>query len=237
MAPLLGKPMIVRQIERVRRARSLDGLVVATSEDSSDDELAQLCNDAHIPVHRGSLDDVLDRFVGASNDFPDAEWIVRLTGDCPLTEPLIIDKVVDLAMKNDADYAANDIRPTYPDGLDVEIMRREVLRTIATEPRTPAEREHVTLAICRAPERFKLFSVEQEKDLSHLRWTVDEPVDLELVSEIYQALYPKNPEFSYADILALLDRRPELAMLNRGIMRNEGLAKSLAREADGGTSK
>jgi spore coat polysaccharide biosynthesis protein SpsF len=227
---LLGEPMILRQIERLRRAKHLDALVVATSDHTSDDALAAVCANAGVKVHRGPLDDVLARFVGAAAPFKDAEWIVRLTGDCPLADPAIVDQVVAAALENRADYASNALEPTYPDGLDVEVIRRAALEAIAAEPRTVAEREHVTLALYRNADRFKIHPVKDAVDRSHLRWTVDEPRDFVLVETIYQALYPAKPDFDYADILALIARRPELATFNTDFKRNEGLAKSLAKD-------
>jgi spore coat polysaccharide biosynthesis protein SpsF len=230
LEPLLGAPMILRQIERIRRAKRLDALVVATSEDASDDALASLCQGDGVAVYRGSLNDVLSRFIGAARRFGDPEWVVRLTGDCPLADPDVIDRVVDEALRVGADYASNSVVPTYPDGLDVEVMRYAALAAIAAEPRSDAEREHVTLALYRQPERFKIHHVRNADDCSHLRWTVDEPQDLVLVKAIYEALYPTKPDFGFADVLALIERRPELAVLNTQSKRNEGLAKSLAAE-------
>jgi spore coat polysaccharide biosynthesis protein SpsF len=230
LEPLLGAPMILRQIERIRRAKRLDALVVATSNDASDDPLAERCEENGVAVYRGSLSDVLARFLGATRRFDDPEWVVRLTGDCPLTDPATIDRVVGEALQSGADYTSNAVVPTYPDGLDVEVMRYAALATIASEPRSDAEREHVTLALYRQPERFKIHHVRNAEDMSHLRWTVDEPRDFQLVKAVYEALYPTKPDFSFADVLALISRRPELATLNTDAKRNEGLRKSLAAE-------
>lgn len=229
LKPLVGQPMFVRQIERIRRASLIDRLVLATSIDPSDDPLAELAGRHDIPFHRGPLEDVLTRFMGSAQPYgPD--WVVRLTGDCPLADPQVIDRVIEETLAAGADYGSNTIVPTYPDGLDVEVVRYGVLETIAREPRTPAEREHVTLAIHRRPDRFKLHSVTQTPDLSHLRWTVDNPEDFALVQRIYEGLYPVDPAFVTADVLALLERHPEWLELNAGLARNEGLAKSLEQE-------
>jgi spore coat polysaccharide biosynthesis protein SpsF len=233
LEPLMGRPMILRQIERIRRAKRPDALVLATSQDASDDELAHLCDKDGVAVHRGSLEDVLSRFVAAAQRFGSPDWVVRLTGDCPLTDPQTIDRVVDEALLSGADYTSNALEPTFPDGLDVEVLRYGALTTIADEPRSAAEREHVTLALYSQAERFKIHSVRNGEDYSHLRWTVDEPGDFALVKAIYEALYPEKPDFVFADILALIKRRPELARLNAQTQRNEGLAKSLAAERDG----
>lgn len=229
LKPILGIPMILRQIERLRRARRIERLVLATSTDRSDDSLAEMVAEHGITVSRGPLDDVLGRFVlAAAADGPG--WVVRLTGDCPLADPDVIDRVIAETVATGADYGSNTLKPTYPDGLDVEVVRHAVLRQIDREPRTAAEREHVTLAIHRHPERFRLHSVETVPDLSCLRWTVDNPEDFALVERIYGTLYPANPAFTTADILALLRREPDLATINGALRRNEGLAKSLAQE-------
>ncbi|MGE5538267.1 MAG: cytidylyltransferase domain-containing protein [Gemmatimonas sp.] len=232
MKPILGQPMILRQIERLRRATTLDRLVIATSVDPSDDPLAALLHGQGVEVVRGPLDDVLARFVVAAARH-DPEWIVRLTGDCPLADPAVIDRIVRETVAAGADYGSNTLVPTYPDGLDVEVMRGAVLRQVAAEARTAAEREHVTLAIHRHPERFRLHDVRNGTDLSALRWTVDEPADFALVERIYEALYPYNPAFATDDILRLLAERPDLATVNTAIRRNEGLARSLAGESAG----
>ncbi len=229
LLPLLGQPMILRQIERLKRAKRMDGLVLATSTDPSDDALAYTIAASGMPVHRGALDNVLERVIGAAAPFH-PEWIVRLTGDCPLTDPQLIDSLIDDTLAAGAEYGSTALAPTFPDGLDAEIVRFDLLRQIASEPRTQSEREHVTLAVHRNPERFKLHSVTGSPDLSDMRWTVDEPRDLAFVTAIFEALYPSNPVFGTGDILRLLQQRPELAGMNGDIKRNEGLLKSLAAE-------
>lgn len=232
LAPVEGRPMILRQIERLRRARRLDALIVATSTDPSDDPLAALCAAEGVAVSRGPLDDVLGRMLAAARPYA-PEWLVRLTGDCPLADPALIDRVIAETLAAGADYGANAVEPSWPDGLDVEVVRMAVLEAIAAEPRTAAEREHVTLAIHRRPERFRLLHVKGPRDLSALRWTVDEPRDLAFVRRVYAALYPAKPDFDTADILDLLAREPDLLRINGDIARNEGLARSLARERAG----
>lgn len=228
LAPILGQPMLARQIERLRRATTLDKLVVATSDDASDDPLAAMCAAIGVPCHRGSLNDVLARFQGAASAFGPADHIVRLTGDCPLADPAVIDAVVLHHLSSGADYTANAIQPSWPDGLDVEVVKATVLQRAFDEARLPSEREHVTPYIHKHPELFRIEHVKGDRDLSSLRWTVDESADLAFVSEVYAALYPKNPAFDTAAILALLEQRPELAELNSQFVRNEGYAKSLA---------
>lgn len=225
-----GKSLLQHQIERTRRAKRLDAIVVATSTDPSDDALQALCDSVGLPCHRGSLDDVLDRFIGAARPFAPA-WLVRLTGDCPLADPDVIDRVVEAAQARGVDYASNALNPTYPDGLDVECMRFEVLEQAAREARKPSEREHVTPFIHTQPQRFALREVRHDVDLSALRWTVDHPADFVFVSQVFEHLYPGRPDFRMADVLAFERAHPQLARLNRDATRNEGYLKSLAQDA------
>ncbi|WP_119305208.1 cytidylyltransferase domain-containing protein [Dongia deserti] len=231
MRPILNQPMLLRQIERIRRARTLSHLIVATSDTPMDDPLAEVCRNASIDVYRGSLDDVLRRYVEAATPFmPD--HIVRLTGDCPLTDPAVIDRVVTTHLACEADYTCNVSPPTYPDGLDVEAVKAGALNTAHEEATNPAEREHVTLFVRRRPDRFNIKNVANENgDVSHLRWTVDEPADFELIEAIYGALYPSNPAFTTADVISWLHENPAWRDHNLHHKRNEGLAKTLAKEA------
>jgi spore coat polysaccharide biosynthesis protein SpsF len=203
MAPVLGEPMIGRQIERLQRAREIDRLLVATSSDPSDDALADYCKSLDVGVFRGALNDVLDRYAKAVERIPAATTVVRVTADCPLTDPALIDKVIVHHLEVDADYTSNTLTRTYPHGLDVEVIRRETLEQAWERANDPYEREHVTPYIYRHPERFRLAGVAQHKSQAGLRWTVDVPADLAFVREVYAKLYPFNPEFTTVDVLAL----------------------------------
>lgn len=231
--PLAGRPMLEREIERVRRASRVDRVVVATSTEASDDKIAALCEEIGTLCFRGSLDDVLDRFYNAAlGHAPDA--VVRITGDCPLIDPDVIDKAVGIFLARTTDYVSNALAPTYPDGLDVEVVRTTALEAAWREAKLPSEREHVTPFIWKQPDRFRAVSMQQENDLSGLRWTVDTAADYEFVSRVYDALYPAKRAFTTADVLALLDEKPELAHINGQSRRNEGYAKSLAADATAG---
>ena len=207
LAPILGQAMILRQLERVERATRLDTIAVATSIDESDDELTQVIQDAGYPTVRGSLEDVLARYVEAIRIF-EPDVVVRLTADCPLSSPQVVDTIVQAFLTSNADYASNTLVRTFPDGLDVEAMRVDAILSIADQPLTSFEREHVTPGIYRRPHRFKLVNVVGKQDLSRLRWTVDTAEDLEFVREIYEALYPEIPDFEASDILGWLDQNP-----------------------------
>lgn len=226
---ILGRPMILLQVERIRRSQRIDKLVVATSQDRRDDELAKICMAAGVEIFRGNLDDVLDRFYQAAS-LETPEHVVRLTGDCPLADPLIIDAVVEYCLSNRLDYASNTIEPTYPDGLDVEVFTFEALKAAWTGANLPSQREHVTPFIYQHPEQFKIGSFKCQIDLSHLRWTVDEREDYELVKQVYEILYQKEPAFSSNDVLELLKSTPNLRNLNKHFRRNDGYQNSIGND-------
>ncbi len=223
MAPVLGRPMLLRQIERVERARSFDRLLVATSSSPSDDVIAGACGDEGIECFRGSLHDVLDRFVQAARRYA-PEHLVRLTADCPLADPEVIDRIVEHHLDGGFDYTSNSRDRSYPHGLDVEVCRYACLERAWREAAAPFEREHV-MPYLWGSGRFRVGQLRQEKDHSRYRWTVDYPEDLELVREIYGALYPADPAFTTHDIMRLLGARPELAALNAA-RRTDGTAVS-----------
>jgi spore coat polysaccharide biosynthesis protein SpsF len=221
-----GRPMIIREIERIRRARRLDAIVLATSDNHLDDELASIVAGEGIAVFRGHLDDVLTRFASAIQQYP-CQHVVRLTGDCPFIDPQVIDEVVSHHLATGSDITTNAVEPTFPDGLDVEVVRSESLLIAAAQARLGSEREHVTQFIYNRPERFRISHYKGLVDYSHHRWTVDERADLVFVRQVFDAIYPKNPTFTFRDVLELLERRPELTQINARIGRNEGLATSL----------
>jgi spore coat polysaccharide biosynthesis protein SpsF len=227
-----GMSLIRHMLNRVGRAARLDELWLATSGDPANDSLAIEVAAAAVPVYRGSEHDVLSRFAAVA-EVTNADWIVRLTGDCPLHDPQVIDAVISFAVYHSDlyDYVSNSLRPTYPDGLDVEVFTRNALLRAANEASTPLQREHVTPFIHRyhdGPGPFRVGHFFGPADFSHLRWTVDEAEDYYLVKEIFEALYPVNPHFGWLDVLALITRRPELIVGNSKIPRNEGYLRELA---------
>lgn len=226
LKPILGRPMLALQIERILQAKKIDRLIVATSTHQSDDEIEKLCKDLKIYCFRGSLDDVLDRFYHAALQWQ-PEHIVRLTGDCPVIDPDIVDELISFYLKGNYDYTANSIEPSFPDGLDAEIFSFSALKKAWEEANLPSQREHVTPFIYNHPELFKIGHYKNRIDLSYHRWTVDEPEDFELINKIYEALYPDNPSFRMADILKFLESHPELLEINKKFKRNEGMEKSL----------
>ena len=222
--------MLWHVVHRVQSAKSIDHVVVATSVNPADDPVAGYCLDNGYRYFRGSETDVLDRYYQAAKQFK-AETVVRITADCPLMDPLVVDKVVKTFLKGDYDYVTNTLRYTFPDGIDVEVFSFPALKTAWQEAKSPLEREHVTPYL-RNSGRFRICNVENEVDLSnrYLRWTVDEPSDLEFI----RALYSKNGSgglaLSMDAILRLLDQKPELTKINNSIICNHGYYKSIVAE-------
>ncbi|MFI4976000.1 MAG: cytidylyltransferase domain-containing protein [Caulobacterales bacterium] len=212
LMPLAGAPMIVRQIERVGRARRIDRLVVATSDDASDDPVAEAVAREGVGVHRGSLGNVLERFVGALDAFGPADAVVRLTADCPLADPTVIDATIQRFVEADVDYASNTPpHRTYPKGLDVEVMTAATLRRAASVASSEDERQHVTWGVHQNPERYRLAFLSQEAEEGDVRWTVDYPHDYAFVAAVYDALYPADPAFTSDDVRAFVRSRPDIA--------------------------
>ncbi len=231
LLPAAGKPLIEHMIERVRRAKTLDGLWLATSVDTVNDPLADCVDALGVPVFRGDENDVLSRYATVAQQ-AQADVVVRLTGDCPLHDPDVIDETVGIMLSrlDEIDYASNSLQATYPDGLDVEVFTRAALDRAQREASTQLQREHVTPFIHRyqdGPGPFRVLHVHGRADFSHLRWTVDEPADYEFVRRIFDTLYPVRPDFGWLDVLALLTRQPELLTYNSHIVRNEGYIKAL----------
>ncbi|HEY8617244.1 glycosyltransferase family protein [Phenylobacterium sp.] len=209
MKPLAGKPMVERQIERLRRCETLDRLVVATSTEPSDDPLAGRLERVGVEVFRGALDDVLGRFVGCLDALGVDGDVVRLTADCPLADPGVIDAGVRRRAELGVDYLSNGRVRTYPRGLDMEVFTAEALRAAGREATSAYDREHVTPYLYAAGSRFSQGALTQDRDESELRWTVDTPDDYAFVAKVYDALYPANPAFTSDDIRALPFQRYE----------------------------
>jgi len=227
LKPILGVPMLARMLDRVKQAKKLDTIVLATTDKSEDDATATLATEAGVMVFRGSESDVLDRFYQAAKQ-AGAETVVRMTGDCPLMDPVVIDSV--LAHFEDAngrvDYCG--IPSNYPEGLDIEVFTFSALEEAAREARLPSEREHVTPYIKNHPERFTCETWRDGgRDNSSMHWSVDTQADFDFVTKIFEQLYPVNQSFAKDDVLKLLIQRPELLEINRGSTGYEGLAKSL----------
>ena len=211
MAPILGEPMIVRQLERTRRAKTLGRIIVATSTEPSDEPLSSMLESRGYTVVRGPLNDVLARCAKAAATVEDASHVVRMTADCPLIDPELIDEAVRLALASGADYTGNVERRSFPLGMEVEVVAAAALRAAAAEASDAYDREHVTPFLRRQPERFPHAHLTQHKDQSELRWSVDSCADFTFVRSVYEALYAEAPAFSSREVHELLKAHPELA--------------------------
>ena len=229
LADICGKPLLKRLIERVSATPGIDRVIVATTIDPADDVLVNWCDAQAVPVFRGSVDDVLDRFWQCAQQHP-AEFIIRVTADDPLKDPEIIAQALALcASSPEVDYASNTLKPTFPEGLDIEVVRFRTLERAAREAELPSEREHVMPYVWKHPDRFVLRAFTMQPDLSHWRWTVDKPADLELVRKIF-AHFADQPLIGYQAVIAWLEHNPELLAMNAGTIRHEGYLKTLAAE-------
>lgn len=218
MRPVLGKPLLELLVERIKRAKGVDEVVIATTTNADDDQVEGLTQRLGIGCFRGSEHDVLDRVLRAAHAF-DAGLIVEITGDCPLIDSRVIDKLLEVYHANDYDYVANVLKRTYPRGLDTQVFATSVLDEVARLTDDPVDHEHVSLYIYEHPERFKLHNVESglPEEYWDLRLTVDTPDDFELIRRIYEELYPSNPAFAIEDIVELFHRQPELRSINEHI--------------------
>ncbi len=229
LANLGGRPVLEWVTKRLAHARTVDEVLVATSVDPSDDEIAEWCSEAGVRCFRGSLDDVLSRFAEAA-DHAEAGIVVRITADCPLIDPWLVDSVVRHLLDGDLDYCG--LGGEFPDGLDCEAMTAEALRRAYTQASLPSEREHVTPYLQRPDRSFRIGSVEPFVARQHHRLTLDRPEDLSFLRTVVERLGggPRRP--TTGELFALLDAEPELQALNAGIVRNEGYQRSLAKDSE-----
>ena len=223
---LEDKTVLEHVVNRVRFSKHVDDVVVATTISKDDLRIVELCANLGVSIYCGSEDDVLDRYYQAAKLFK-ADNIVRITSDCPVIDPKIVDGAIILHLKDNADYTSNTLKETYPDGQDVEIFTFASLRTAWKDAKLASEREHVTPYIRNHPDIFKHARLEYQKDLSQKRWTLDNAEDLEFLRLVYKYLYSKNSLFGMDDILALISEKPEIEKINQHIIRNEGYIKSL----------
>lgn len=221
-----GVSLLEHEIKRVKQAKKINKIVVATTIKKADDRIEKLCKDIGIDCFRGSEEDVLDRYYQCSLLYPDYKTIVRITGDCPLIDPLVIDDVISLFNKNNFDYASNIEEETFPDGMDVEVFKSSVLSESAHYARLKSEREHVTQYIRK--KKFKKGLVRAAHDWSHFRFTVDTKEDLALIRFLI-----KNSKITdgYLEYISILTKHPKIMLYNMHIARNEGLLKSLKYDA------
>lgn len=216
MAALAGKPSLSHIIARLRQVPDLDGIVVATTTAPEDEVICECARTAGVPVYRGSAEDVLVRTLEAAT-WVGAATIVTITGDCPLTDPAIVERVIAEYRHHRPDYASNGLHGyKYPKGMDVEVFPRGLLEVVEREAREPRDREHVTLFVYEHPERFRLLGIEplERHRRPELRLTLDTLDDYKLISALYDALYESDPCFGLDAVLDYLERHPELLALN-----------------------
>ena len=218
LMPIQGETMLARVVERLRNSRTIDQIVVATSDNSADDAVEAEAINIGVPAFRGSEEDVLDRVVGAAKAH-EADIVVEVTGDCPLLDAGLVDKVVGDFLMGGADFVSNILPHTTPRGTDVRVFRTGDLAEINEKSTDPADHEHVSLHFWEHPERYVCRNVETNvpDEAATLRLTVDTEEDLEFVRGIYCELYSRNPDFTLADVLQLLEANPEMQELNQHI--------------------
>lgn len=216
---ICGKSMLERVVERVKKTKTIDGLIIATTVREEDDQIVAECEKVGVPVFRGDPEDLLDRYYQCAKRYG-VQNVIRITSDCPLIEPEVIDLVVGKFFEVKPDYASNTLPPrTYPRGLDVEVFSFDALELAWREDKDPAWREHVTPYIYRHPEKFKLHAVTNDADYSYMRWTVDTPEDLVLVRKIYGHF--GNDAFSWHNVIKLLENHPEWLEINKHVVQKE----------------
>jgi spore coat polysaccharide biosynthesis protein SpsF (cytidylyltransferase family) len=225
LMPIIGRAMIEYQIERVLRAQKIDKLILATTTGAEDDALEIICDRMGIDCFRGSRNNVLERFCLAAEKYQPAH-VVRLTGDCPLSDSRLIDEVITFYLKSGCDYVANCITPCFPDGLDVEIFTFKALQDAYANAVLPSHLEHVTPYI-RQESLFKVEQFPSDCTYAGMRWTVDEYEDFLVIERIFSGLYPANRLFDWRAVLSYVNLHPELKSINRRFARNEGMRSAL----------
>jgi glutamate-1-semialdehyde 2,1-aminomutase len=219
MKRINGKPLIELLLARLARAKEIDKIVLATSLEEKNRSLIAHVESLGYACERGSEHDVLSRYVEAARAHG-AEVVVRITGDCPLVDAALVDECISRFRVAGVDYYSNTAPPTFPDGLDIEVMRFSALEQANQETQSAFDREHVTPYI-RESGKFSKDALQSGRDLSTLRWTVDEPADFDAVEKVFAHFMP-DIYFSWQDVLALQEKQPEIFMANQSIKRNEG---------------
>lgn len=226
LLPLAGKTVLEHVIERVSRAKLIDDIIVATTIGRENLPILRLCADKGIRVFCGSESDVLDRYYQAAKLLRPVN-VIRITADCPAIDPQVIDQVIEEHIREDNDYTSNTLgKETFPDGLDVEIVRFSVLKEAWENARLASEREHVTLYITHS-KQYKKGAVYSDVDHGMERWTLDTQQDYQMLKAVFESLYINKKDFTYSDVIDYLDQHNDIRIINKNIERNEGLKKSL----------
>jgi len=217
-----GRTALARVVRRLSRATLVNEVIVATSVLPTDDAIVRECERLGVSCFRGSESDVLDRYYWAAKDCG-ADAVVRVTSDCPLIDPQLVDETIQAFATEEADYASNVIPRTYPRGLDTEVFTTEALAWAWLEAREPHQREHVTPYFYEHPGTFKIASAASHADFGRHRWTLDTPEDLELIRAIY-VRFDNRDDFSWRDVFDLMEREPELSRLNAHVIQKVVMA-------------
>ena len=222
MKNILGKPVILWDLDRVSLSKLIDEIVVAIPYGTENDVIADTIKEYNdkIVIAKGSENDVLDRYYQAAVQ-TNADVVVRITSDCPLIDPFVIDNVIKHFLDNDCDYCSNSLTRTYPRGLDTEVFSFKALETAWNEAKKDYEREHVTPYIIENLDKFKLLNVANDIDLSHLRWTLDTKEDFEFIGAIYERIHSKKQLFLMDDVLELMDKESELIDINKHVEQKQ----------------
>ncbi len=227
LMPIVGKPMLWHVIDRLKHCKSLNSIVVATTNKETDKQVLELAEESGVETFAGSESDVLDRYYQTAKKFG-ADIIVRITSDCPLIDPDIIDRLVVNFKASKADYMHTG--SSFPEGVDTEVFSFNALETSWKEAEKQYEREHVTMYIHCHLEKFRIASLENESDMSHIRFTVDTAKDIVVVKKIFENLYREGNVFHMQEVIDFLQKHPEITKINKDTPRNAGFLASLRKE-------
>jgi len=216
---LHGRPMLARMIERLKRVKLADAIVIATTNQPEDIPIVDLAKQMGVGCYQGSPEDVLDRVLQAAKKY-EIDLIVETCGDCPVTDPGIIDMEIKAFLENDVDYVGCHLVKTFPLGLDAKLFTTKTLEEVANITNDPADRENVSLYIYEHPEKYKMMNIEAKgrQRRPNLRLVVDYKEDLDIIQSIYEELYDNKPHFNYDDMLDLFERRPDLTEINKDVV-------------------
>jgi spore coat polysaccharide biosynthesis protein SpsF len=228
-------PLLQIMVERVSNAKEIDKIVIATSVEKQDKEIVNFCKKRNIEYFCGSEKDVLGRYKKAADKFH-ANTVVRLTGDNPITDPVIIDKVVKKFHSDDFDFVSNfyPYPRTFPEGFSVEVFKKKILDEGYEKTQKPSDREHVTFFMWMQPEKYKIFRVDNKENVSKYRLTLDYQEDYQVIKEIIESMYPKNPLFSMSEVISWLEKNPKIKKINEAVQPNQGWKKSLEEDQSKG---
>jgi spore coat polysaccharide biosynthesis protein SpsF len=229
LKPLVDKPVLWHVVNRMRHCKHVDQVIVATTDKPTDDVTEKYCQENGIDCFRGSDDDVLDRFYQSARLYG-ADHVVRITADCPVVDPIVVDEIIEMYFRDGYDVC----RPgtEFPDGLDCAVFSFKVLEDTWQNASLLSDREHISPYMEKHPEKFRVGMYERYKGLAHLRWTLDEEDDYRFLQEIYDRLYEPGKIFYAEDILRVLEKEPHLSEINAWIVRNEGYLKSLKKDEE-----